>query len=72
MSSTRLVVRHRAQTVPTSTLLDLVRALWRRLRPRSQARTRRLATLSDHMLADIGLNNPISQQPTWQHYIHRH
>jgi uncharacterized protein YjiS (DUF1127 family) len=71
MSSTRPVVRS-GQIVQAPALLDLVRALWRRLRPRSQARRRRLATLSDHLLADIGLNGPDNEQPTWQRYIHRH
>jgi hypothetical protein len=52
--------------------VDLARALWRRLRPRSHTRTRQLATLSDHLLADVGLDSPGYEQPTWERYIHRH
>jgi hypothetical protein len=52
-------------------LLDLAHALWRHLRPRSHARTRKLATLSDHLLVDVGLNSPGYEQPTWERYIHR-
>jgi hypothetical protein len=32
----------------------------------------RAATLSDHLLADIGLVGPGSEQPIWQRYIHWH
>jgi hypothetical protein len=53
-------------------LLDLVRVLWRRLQPRSQARMQQVATLSDHLLADAGLDGPGYEQPTWERYIHRH
>jgi uncharacterized protein YjiS (DUF1127 family) len=31
----------------------------------------RVATLSDHLLADAGLSRPGCEQPTWQRYIHR-
>jgi uncharacterized protein YjiS (DUF1127 family) len=72
MSSTKLVVRSGGQIVQAPTLLDLVRTVWRRLRPRSPARMQRLATLSDHLLADVGLNGPDHEQPTWEHHIHRH
>ena len=71
MSSTKTVVRNVGQTVHAPALLDLARMLWRRLRPRSHARMKRLATLSDHLLADVGLNGPRYEQPTWQRYIHR-
>ena len=70
MSSTKPVVRS-GQVVQAPTLLDLAHALWRHLRPRSHARTRKLATLSDHLLADVGLNRPSYEQPTWERYIHR-
>ena len=70
MSSTKPMLRS-GQIVQAPSLLDLARALWRRLRPRSQARTRQLATLSDHLLADVGLDRPGYGQPTWEHYIHR-
>lgn len=32
---------------------------------------KRFATLSDHLLADVGLNGPRYEQPTWERYIHR-
>ena len=70
MSSTRPMVRS-GQIVHAPTLLDVAYALWRQLRPRSHARTRSLATLSDHLLADVGLNRPGYEQPTWERYIHR-
>ena len=69
MSSTKTVVRSGSQ-VPA--LLDLLRVVWRRLRPHSHARMQRLATLSDHLLADVGLNGPVHERPTWERYIHRH
>ena len=71
MSSTKPVLRS-SRSVQAPALLEVARALWRRLRPRSQARTQRLAALSDHLLADVGLNRPSDQQPTWARYIHRH
>jgi len=71
MSSTKPAVRC-GQIVQAPSLLDLVRALWRCLRPRSHARTRRLATLSDHLLADVGLDSPGYEQPTWERFIRRH
>ena len=70
MSSTRPMVRS-GQILQAPSLLDLVRALWRRLRPLPQARMQRLATLSDHLLADVGLDGPGYEQPTWERYIHR-
>ena len=71
MSSTRPMVRS-GQILQAPSLLDLVRALWRRLRPLPQTRMQRLATLSDHLLADVGLDGPGYEQPTWERYIHRH
>ena len=71
MSSVRPVVRS-GQIVQAPSLPDLVRALWRRLRPRPHTRMRQLATLSDHLLADVGLDGPGYEQPTWERYIHRH
>jgi len=71
MSSTKTVMR-RGQIVQAPTLQDLARALWRSLRPRSHARRQQLATLSDHLLADVGLDGPGYEQPTWERYIHRH
>ena len=70
MSSTKPVMRS-GQIVQAPTLLDMAHALWRRLWPRPHARTRKLATLSDHLLADVGLNRPSYEQPTWERYIHR-
>ena len=70
MSSTKPVVRS-GQVVQAPTLLDLAHTLWRHLRPRSHARSRKLATLSEHLLADIGLDGPNYEQPTWERYIHR-
>ena len=70
MSSTTPVLRS-GQIVQAPSLLDLARALWRRLRPRSHTPTRQLATLSDHLLADVGLDRPGYEQPTWERYIHR-
>ena len=52
-------------------LLEFARTVWRRLRPRSRARMKRCAPLSDHLLADVGLNGPRYEQPTWERYIHR-
>ena len=69
MSSVRSVMRS-GQIVQAPSLPDLVRTLWRRLRPHT--RRRELATLSDHLLADVGLDGPGYEQPTWEHYIHRH
>ena len=71
MSSTKPMVRS-GQILQAPSLLDLVRALWRRLRPLQQTRMQRLATLSDHLLADVGLDGPGYEQPTWERYIHRH
>ena len=71
MSSTKSVVRNVGQTVHAPDLLGLVRVLWRRLRPRSHARKQQLATLSDHLIVDVGLNGPLYEQPTWERYIHR-
>ena len=71
MSSVRPVVRS-GQIVQAPSLPDLLRALWRRLQPRRHTRTRELATLSDHLLADVGLDGPGYEQPTWERYIHRH
>jgi hypothetical protein len=31
-----------------------------------------LATLSDHLLADVGLDGPNGEQLTWERHIHRH
>jgi hypothetical protein len=71
MNSTKPVVRSGGRIVQAPGLLDLARMLWRRLRPRSHARMQRVAALSDHLLGDIGLDGPGSEQPTWQRYIHR-
>jgi hypothetical protein len=38
-----------------------------RLRPRKRS----LETVSDHLLADLGLNRPGYAQPTLERYIHR-
>lgn len=72
MSSTKPVVRNVGQTVPVPGLLDLARTLWRHLWPRSRTRMKRLTTLSDHLLADVGLNSRRHEQPTWERYTHRH
>lgn len=71
MSSTRPVMRS-GQIVQAPGLPDLLRALWRRMRPRRHTRMRQLATVSDHLLADVGLDGPGYEQPTWERYIHRH
>jgi uncharacterized protein YjiS (DUF1127 family) len=71
MSSTKPVVRS-GRVVQAPALLDVARTLWRRLRPRRNARTQPLATLSDHLLADVGLSRPSDEQPTWARDIHRH
>jgi hypothetical protein len=70
MSSMKPAVRDGGE-VAQAGLLALARAVWRRLPPRSHARTKPLATLSDHLLADVGLNGPGYEQPTWERYIHR-
>jgi uncharacterized protein YjiS (DUF1127 family) len=70
MSSTNPVVR-RGQIVQVPSLLDLAHAFLRRLRPRSHTRMQRVATLSDHLLADAGLSRPGCAQATWERYIHR-
>jgi hypothetical protein len=70
MNSTKPAVPSSGQ-IEQAALLDLVLAVWRRLRPRSHARKKPLATLSDHLLADAGLNGPRHEQPTWERYIHR-
>lgn len=70
MSSTRPVLRS-GHAVQAPTVLDLARALWRRLRKRPHARKQEVATLSDHLLADVGLNGPGCGLPTWERYIHR-
>ena len=71
MSSTKPLVRNVGQTVHAPALLDLAHALWQRLRPRSHARKQGVAALSDHLLADVGLNSSRYEQPTWERYIHR-
>lgn len=70
MSSTNPVVPS-GQAVQAPTVLDLARTLWRRLRQRRRTRKQELATLSDHLLADIGLNAPCRGLPTWERTIHR-
>jgi uncharacterized protein YjiS (DUF1127 family) len=70
MSSTKPVMPC-GQAVQAPTLLDLARALWRRLRQRPHARKQEVATLSDHLLADIGLNRPCRALPTRERHIHR-
>ena len=71
MDSTRPALRSGSHVVRLPALLDLARTVWRCLRPRSHARMKRLATLSDHMLADVGLTGPRYEQPTWERYVHR-
>jgi uncharacterized protein YjiS (DUF1127 family) len=71
MSSARPVMRS-GQIVQAPGLPDLARALWRRMRPRRHTRMPQLATVSDHLLADVGLDGPGYEQPTWERYIHRH
>lgn len=44
---------------------------WKYLRSGSRTRKRTLDSLSDHVLADIGLDGPGYEQPTWERYIHR-
>lgn len=57
--------------VPIPAPLGLLLGLWRYLRFGSRRRKRTLDTLSDHLLADVGLNGPGYEQATWQRYIHR-
>ena len=49
----------------------LVLGLWRYVRLASRRRKPALDSLSDHVLADIGLDGPGYEQPTWERYIHR-
>jgi hypothetical protein len=60
------------QIVQAPGLLDLVRTLWRRMPPHRPTRMKGIAALSDHLLADVGLDGPGYEQPTWERYIHRH
>jgi hypothetical protein len=70
MNSTKPVLPS-GQAMHAPTLLGLAHALWRRLRQRPYARKQEVATLSDHLLADIGLNAPCRALPTWERHIHR-
>ncbi|HEV8391949.1 MAG TPA: hypothetical protein VGQ35_19000 [Dongiaceae bacterium] len=51
--------------------LELMFGFWRKLRPGSRVRKPALDSLSDHLLADVGLTGPGYGQPTWERYIHR-
>jgi len=51
--------------------LELMFGFLRHLRPGSRARKPALDSLSDHLLADVGLNGPGYEQATWERYIHR-
>jgi len=53
------------------TLLELTFSLWRHLRPGAHSRKPTLDRLSDHLLADVGLDGPGYEQPTWERYTHR-
>ena len=61
----------RTGCVRLPTLLELTFSLWRHLRPGPRSRKSTLDTLSDHLLADVGLDGPGYKQPTWERYIHR-
>jgi len=52
-------------------LLELMVGSWRHLRPASRLRKATPDTVSDHVLAYIGLNGPGCAQPTWERHIHR-
>lgn len=56
---------------PAPTLAGLALGFWRRLQLRLRPRKRSLETMSDHLLADLGLNRPGYAQPTLERYIHR-
>ena len=45
--------------------------VWMRLRSASRRRNRTIDSLSDHLLADAGLNGSGYEQMTWERYIHR-
>jgi hypothetical protein len=67
----RPATRTAASGVRSSPLLGLILAFWRRVRPRSHLRKPTLDGLSDHVLADIGLDGPGHEHATWERYIHR-
>jgi uncharacterized protein YjiS (DUF1127 family) len=63
---------HRGKSgVRAPTLLDLTRKIWRYLRLRPRRRKRKLESLPNHLFADVGLNGPGYERPTWDDYIHR-
>jgi hypothetical protein len=70
MSSTKPVVRSGGQVAQAPAFPALMRMVWRRLRPHSRAHAT-ARTLSDHLLADVGLNGPGNERLTWERYIHR-
>jgi hypothetical protein len=57
--------------VRTLPLVGLILAFWQGVRPRSHPRKPTLDRLSDHVLADIGLDGPGYEHATWERYIHR-
>ena len=71
MNSTGPATRIDQSSVRVPTLLGLVLGLWRYLRFGPRPRKRALETLPDHLLADVGLDGPGYEQPTWERYIHR-
>lgn len=71
MGSTRPAMRSGSHGARLPALLEFARTVWRRLRPRSRARMKRCAPLSDHLLADVGLNGPRYEQPAGVRTIRR-
>jgi len=70
MSPTGPAMRTRERGLRLPALLELMCGLWRHLRPGPRSRKPTLNRLSDHLLADVGLDGP-GEQPTWERYIHR-
>ena len=71
MNSTGPATPTDQSSVRVPTLPGLAFGLWRYLRFGPRPRKRALDTLSDHLLADVGLDGPGYEQPTWERYIRR-
>jgi hypothetical protein len=71
VNSTGPAIRTDQGGVRVPVLPALALHLWRYLRFGPRPRKRALETLPDHLLADVGLDSPGYEQPTWERYIHR-
>jgi hypothetical protein len=57
--------------VRAAPLVELARRFWRYLHPGSPPRRPAIDALTDHLLADVGMDGPGYESATWERYIHR-